>query len=142
MLLAGDVSGHFFAVAQPHAGDLPKGRVRLFRGHRLDLEAHAPLLRGSLKVLDLVNTREAAAGFLDKLIDRRHNAAKSLSKKKKAAEYRPTRAALQGRHLTATHRRAMISTLRAPRRGCSSVGRASASQAECRGFESLHPLSP
>lgn len=28
------------------------------------------------------------------------------------------------------------------RRGCSSVGRASASQAECRGFESLHPLFP
>ena len=28
-----------------------------------------------------------------------------------------------------------------PLRGCSSIGRASAFQAECRGFEPLHPLS-
>src|SRR3954464_8100385 len=45
VLFAGDVGGHFLAVAQADAGDLPKGRVGLLRGHGLDLQADAPLLR-------------------------------------------------------------------------------------------------
>src|SRR5215210_2576036 len=41
---ARDVRRDFHLVGEPHPGDLPKGRVRLLRGHRPDLETHAPLL--------------------------------------------------------------------------------------------------
>src|SRR3954471_10037406 len=72
VFFARNVGGHFLAVAQAHARDLAQGRVRLLRGHRLDLEAHAALLRAGFEVLDLVDPRQAAARLLDQLIDRRH----------------------------------------------------------------------
>src|SRR4051794_7913376 len=72
VLFARDIGGHFLAVAQANTGDLAKGGVRLLRGHRLDLQAHATLLRRGLEVLDLVNASEGAAGLLDELIDRGH----------------------------------------------------------------------
>src|SRR5689334_14020361 len=55
VLFAGDVGGDFLAVAQTNAGDLAKRRVRLLRSHRLDLQAHATLLRAGFKVLNLIN---------------------------------------------------------------------------------------
>src|SRR5688572_32772023 len=72
VLLTGDVCRDFLAVAEPHAGDLAEGRVRLLGGHRLDLKAHAALLRGGFQVLDLVDPPECTAGLLDELIDRGH----------------------------------------------------------------------
>src|SRR6478609_6359500 len=44
---ARDVGRDLHLVGQPHARDLPKGRVRLLRGHRPDLQADAPLLGGT-----------------------------------------------------------------------------------------------
>src|SRR4051812_7775226 len=73
VFFAGNVGGHFLAVAQADAGDLPKGRVGLLRGHRLDLQADAPLLRAGLEVLDLVDAAQRAAGLLDELVDRGHS---------------------------------------------------------------------
>src|SRR5215217_6746131 len=72
VLLAGDVRSDFLAVAQPHAGDLAQGRVGLLGGHGLDLEADAPLLRGGLEVLDLVDPRQCPPRLLDQLVNRRH----------------------------------------------------------------------
>src|SRR5262245_40848556 len=72
VFFARDVSSDFLAIAQPHAGDLAKGRVRLLRGHRLDLQANAALLRAGLKVLDLIDARQRTSRLLDQLIDCRH----------------------------------------------------------------------
>src|SRR3954451_14128877 len=44
---ARDVGRDLHLVREPHARDLPKGRVRLLRGHRPDLQADAALLGGS-----------------------------------------------------------------------------------------------
>ena len=44
-----DVGGDFLAVGEPHTGDLPERRVRLLRGHRLDLEADPSLERALLR---------------------------------------------------------------------------------------------
>src|SRR3712207_7020530 len=43
--LTGDVGRDFHPVGEPDAADLPQRRVRLLRGHRPHLEAHAALLR-------------------------------------------------------------------------------------------------
>ena len=42
--LATDIGGYFLAVRQAYPGDLPQGGVRLFRGDRTYLEAHAAAL--------------------------------------------------------------------------------------------------
>ena len=44
---ARDVGRDLHLVGEPHARDLAKGRVRLLRGHRAHLQAHAPLLGGA-----------------------------------------------------------------------------------------------
>src|SRR5579859_4643051 len=46
---ARDVSGHFDAVCQPDAGDLPKRRVRLLRRRGVHTRADAALLRAALQ---------------------------------------------------------------------------------------------
>src|SRR4051812_31915446 len=43
--LAGDVGGDLHTVREPYSRDLPKRRVRLLRGGRVDPGAHAPALR-------------------------------------------------------------------------------------------------
>src|SRR5690606_22555778 len=69
---AGNIGGDFLAVGEPDASHLPQSRVRLLRGHGLNLQADAPLLRTSLQ------QRRLALGLLrpprlaDELIDRGH----------------------------------------------------------------------
>src|SRR5262249_10216706 len=52
--------------------NLAQRGVRLLGGHGLDLEAHATLLWAGFQILDLIDSREAPAGLLNELVDRRH----------------------------------------------------------------------
>ena len=72
MPLAGNVNRHFLAVAQPHAGDLAKGRIRLLRGHGLDLQADPPLLRAALQNRGFAELAGLTPLLAAKLIHRRH----------------------------------------------------------------------
>lgn len=42
---ARNINSDFLAIAQANTGDLPQGRVRLFRSHRSNLQANTLLLR-------------------------------------------------------------------------------------------------
>src|SRR4030088_2614146 len=45
----GDIGRDLLPGGQPYPGDLPKGRVRLLWGGRIDAHADAPPLRGALQ---------------------------------------------------------------------------------------------
>src|SRR3990170_7075082 len=70
---ARDVRGDLVLVRQPHAGDLPQGRVRLLGGHRLDLDADPPPLRVPLQVRRLALGPQGATPPAHELIDCRHS---------------------------------------------------------------------
>src|SRR4051812_49107128 len=69
---AGDVRRDFLAVGEPHPRHLAERRVRLLRGHRLDLEADPALERAAFehRRLGLVDHRPAR--LTDELVDRGH----------------------------------------------------------------------
>src|SRR6185437_1384803 len=99
VLLAGDVGGYLFPVAEPHAGDLPKRRVGLLRSHGLDLQAHPTLLRGGFQVLYLIDPRQTVTRLLDQLVDRGHSSSISLgSVNRKRGSIRTRPAGGKGSH--------------------------------------------
>src|SRR5690606_10350946 len=69
---AGNVNRDLFAVAQPHAGDLPQRRVRLFGGHRADLQADTLLLGAAVQHGRLADLAGLLASLADELIDSGH----------------------------------------------------------------------
>src|SRR4051812_13536041 len=71
--LTGDIGRNFEAVSKPHARDLPKRRVRLFRRRRIDPGAYATLLRVGPKRWRLILGFDVFPAAPDELIDSRHN---------------------------------------------------------------------
>lgn len=86
---ATDVCRDFLAVAQAHASNLAESRVGLLGSRCLDDEAHAALLRAAVKVLDLVDGGEWAAGIANQLVDRGHTASKVNEKSPRERRFRP-----------------------------------------------------
>jgi hypothetical protein len=77
---AGDVNSDFFGVAQTHAGDFSKSRIRLLGSHGPDDQANALLLRATFQdgALGALALNDAIA--TDQLIDGWHTfVAKKLS---------------------------------------------------------------
>src|SRR5437588_1090484 len=70
--LAGDVGPDLGAVRQPDARDLPKRRVRLLRGGRVDARADAALLRRAAERGCLRLRLGGLAALPDELIDGGH----------------------------------------------------------------------
>jgi hypothetical protein len=70
--LAGDVDRDFLAVRQPHAGDLPQGRVRLLGGHGPDLQTDAPLEGAFVEDRRFGELPLGPAATADELVDRGH----------------------------------------------------------------------
>src|SRR3546814_15416782 len=69
-----DIADHFALVGQPHLGDLPERRVRLFRGRRIDAGAHTPLLRVGFHRRHLRACLLWITTLADQLVTRRHEA--------------------------------------------------------------------
>lgn len=69
---ARNINGHFFAVAQTDPSDLPKSRIRLFRGHRSDEQANALFLRALLKNRALCPFSLNNSISTDQLVNRWH----------------------------------------------------------------------
>src|SRR5688572_21885316 len=72
VLLTADIGGDFLAVREAHTRDLAKGRVRLLRGHGLDLQADAALERVVLELRALALAGLGLAPLADQLINRGH----------------------------------------------------------------------
>jgi hypothetical protein len=72
VLLAADVGGDFLAVREPYACDLAQRRVRLLRGHGLDLQADATLERIGFQLRALALAALMLAPLADELINRGH----------------------------------------------------------------------
>ena len=70
---AADVGNHFETVRETHLGDLTKSGVRLLRGGRVDLGAHAALLRAILKSRALALVMRKLTGLADELINSGHS---------------------------------------------------------------------
>src|SRR5689334_14285606 len=87
VLFTRNIRGHFATVAQSHAGNLTKSRVRLLRRHRLDLKADAALLRAGVQVFDLIDARQTSPRLLDQLINRRHSYSLGLRPGKSAGPF-------------------------------------------------------
>ena len=68
-----DVRRHLAPVAQAHAGDLAKRRVRLFRCRGVDADAHTPLLRAALERRRVRFGFDLFPSLADELVDRWHN---------------------------------------------------------------------
>src|SRR6185437_3780406 len=69
---ATDVADHLVAIGQAHLGNLAQGRVRLFRGGRVNACADAATLRTVLQSRRIALVALRAAGFAHQLVDSRH----------------------------------------------------------------------
>ena len=70
--MPGDVGRDLDAVREAHARDLPESRVRLLRGRRLHLGAHAAALRAGLQGGRFRLVTDGFAALSHELADRRH----------------------------------------------------------------------
>ena len=96
---ARDVNGDFFAVRQPHAGDLPESRVRLLRRHRAYQQAHTALLRALIQNGRLAELPLRSSATADKLVYCGHSGAFCRGKRAKSVEtnkFTPLRMAVKG----------------------------------------------
>ncbi len=69
MAFTGDVGSDFLAVREPHTGDFPQSRVRLFGRHRADLQTDAPLLWAAVEDRRFAKLPLLLAVLFDKLVD-------------------------------------------------------------------------
>src|SRR5262245_41563935 len=81
MTLAADVGGDLLPVGEPDPRHFPERRVRLLGGHRLHLEADAPLERARLQHRSFGLVLHGPARFADELVDRGHKSVISVNQR-------------------------------------------------------------
>ena len=94
--LAADVGRDLLAVREPNPGHLAEGRVGLFGGHRLDLQADPSLERGRFEHRRFGLVFDGASRLSDKLVDRGHEFVVPLEPRKRRLKLNLSLVADQG----------------------------------------------
>lgn len=69
----GDVHRNFFAIGKSDAGNLAKGRIRLLRSHRTDLQTNTLFLGASFQDRGLGELAFLLSSLTEKLVNRGHS---------------------------------------------------------------------